>query len=85
MTQSRPSVVAKAVKLRGVAQCTRRQLLGSVGSAAAASALAGRTVAADGSAGGGPMQITDDLSQLEAQAAAVLDPEGLGYIVASAA
>jgi lactate 2-monooxygenase len=67
-----------------VAQCTRRQLLGSVGSAAAASALAGRPVAAHGSAGSGPTGIPDDLSQLEAQASAVLDPEALGYIVASA-
>ena len=31
-----------------------------------------------------PSEITDDLSQLEAQASAVLDPEALGYIVASA-
>jgi lactate 2-monooxygenase len=66
-----------------VAQCTRRQLLGSVGSAAAASALTGRGVA-HASAGTGPAGIPDDLSQLEAQASAVLDPEALGYIVASA-
>jgi lactate 2-monooxygenase len=67
-----------------MARSTRRRLLGSVGSAAAASALAGRAVAAGGSAGGGPVEITDDLSQLEAQASAVLSPEALGYIVASA-
>ena len=67
-----------------MARSTRRQLLGSVGSAAAAGALAGRAVAADGSAGRGSTPITDDLSQLEAQASAVLDPEALGYIVASA-
>jgi L-lactate dehydrogenase (cytochrome) len=67
-----------------VAPWTRRQLLGSVGSAAAASAFADRAVAADGSARGGTTRITDDLSQLEAQASAVLDPEALGYIVASA-
>ena len=46
--------------------------------------LAPRADAVGGSAGGGATQITDDLSQLEAQASAVLDPEALGYIVASA-
>jgi lactate 2-monooxygenase len=67
-----------------MARSTRRRLLGTVGSAAAASALAGRAAAAGASSSGGPIEITDDLSQLEAQASAVLSPEALGYIVASA-
>jgi lactate 2-monooxygenase len=65
---------------------TRRQFIGSIGSVAATTVPAPRVMGVGGSssARGKSQPITDDLSELEAQAQTALGPDALAYIVASA-